>query len=418
MIIRRAVYLLALTFSCATLVTNSSAQCMSCQYQQAAQAYRNAAAQCQNPAGRSCMLANANYYDCVAAQFGPGGASRSCTQPSCSTACTGGGSDANSTYSSGSAAGTATQTSSAPVYNGAQTISLNSGAESNANYYQGSSVNLHPDAATNVLRGADVSKLASMPTLNGDNGDDVVDSASLSQAMENTQNTVQMDGYGAIPAPPKEIDFPKTTQDAEAMYTPGEPDNNSGWATQDPNLSALFPPQHEITYYPDGTSSEEYIPSTAKPIGPGAYEVDFPNANPETPSAIQQNNGSSGQSQDSATQGQPATPAQDLHDANYSGLESDFAPATGPNPAPLPSASPIPSPSPSNDSSDANSDSPGFFDGIARRFNDAKQNFNETVDSIRQQGEQLRNDANEFWNRATTANLCEWDNSCKGGDQQ
>jgi hypothetical protein len=55
-------------------------------YQKAAQAYENAAAQCQSPAGASCMRQNATYYSCLASQLQGGGGCGA--QPSCSTACT------------------------------------------------------------------------------------------------------------------------------------------------------------------------------------------------------------------------------------------------------------------------------------------------------------------------------------------
>jgi hypothetical protein len=59
-------------------------------YQKAALAYENAAAQCQSPAGASCMRQNAAYYSCLSKQLQ---GSASCgAQPSCSTACTSSGS--------------------------------------------------------------------------------------------------------------------------------------------------------------------------------------------------------------------------------------------------------------------------------------------------------------------------------------
>jgi hypothetical protein len=59
-------------------------------YRQAAQAFNNAAAQCQSPAGAACLRQNANYYNCLANQLGGGGSCGS--SPSCSTSCTGSGS--------------------------------------------------------------------------------------------------------------------------------------------------------------------------------------------------------------------------------------------------------------------------------------------------------------------------------------
>jgi hypothetical protein len=59
------------------------------QYRQAAQAYSNAAAQCQNPAGAACMRTNAQYYNCLSNDL----SGRSCGgSPTCSTSCTGAGS--------------------------------------------------------------------------------------------------------------------------------------------------------------------------------------------------------------------------------------------------------------------------------------------------------------------------------------
>jgi len=72
-------------------------------YNQAAQDYLNAAAQCANPAGAACMRQNAQYYQCLARQLQSGA---SCAgPPSCSTACTGGGGTASSLSSMGVAAG-------------------------------------------------------------------------------------------------------------------------------------------------------------------------------------------------------------------------------------------------------------------------------------------------------------------------
>jgi len=79
--------------ACATLLLFASCPAFSqfsSQYRQAAQAYSNAAAQCQNPAGAACMRQNAQYYNCLANQLQGGSACGS--QPSCSTSCTGGGS--------------------------------------------------------------------------------------------------------------------------------------------------------------------------------------------------------------------------------------------------------------------------------------------------------------------------------------
>ena len=67
----------------------SFGQSMADTYRMAAQAYNNAAAQCQNPAGAMCMRQNAQYQLCLANQLGGGG---SCgNPPTCSTACTGAG---------------------------------------------------------------------------------------------------------------------------------------------------------------------------------------------------------------------------------------------------------------------------------------------------------------------------------------
>ena len=71
-------------------------------YQKAAQAYENAAAQCQSPAGASCMRQNASYYSCLARQLQSGG---SCSQPSCSTACTSSGSGSGVAGVAGAASG-------------------------------------------------------------------------------------------------------------------------------------------------------------------------------------------------------------------------------------------------------------------------------------------------------------------------
>jgi hypothetical protein len=69
-------------------------------YQKAAQAYENAASQCQSPAGASCMRQNASYYGCLAHQLQGGG---SCSSPpSCSTSCSSSGS--GSGISTGTAA--------------------------------------------------------------------------------------------------------------------------------------------------------------------------------------------------------------------------------------------------------------------------------------------------------------------------
>jgi len=56
----------------------------SAQYRAAADAYNNAAARCQNPAGAACMRNMANYNVCLANRLSGGG---SCTRPTCSTAC-------------------------------------------------------------------------------------------------------------------------------------------------------------------------------------------------------------------------------------------------------------------------------------------------------------------------------------------
>jgi hypothetical protein len=61
-------------------------------YRQAAQTWRNAAGQCQEPVASACMNQNAAYCDCLASQLGPGSGSTRCTSPSCSTTCRSGGS--------------------------------------------------------------------------------------------------------------------------------------------------------------------------------------------------------------------------------------------------------------------------------------------------------------------------------------
>jgi hypothetical protein len=67
----------------------SFGQSMADTYRMAAQAYNNAATQCQNPAGAMCMRQNAQYQLCLANQLAGGG---SCgNPPACSTACTGAG---------------------------------------------------------------------------------------------------------------------------------------------------------------------------------------------------------------------------------------------------------------------------------------------------------------------------------------
>lgn len=60
-------------------------------YWQAAQAYNNAAAQCQNAAGAACLRQNASYYQCLGNAMQAGGPSiNSCgAAPSCSSSCTG-----------------------------------------------------------------------------------------------------------------------------------------------------------------------------------------------------------------------------------------------------------------------------------------------------------------------------------------
>ena len=78
-------FLIAAFLILAIRLTPAQGPCQSCIYQQSAQVYRNGAAQCQNPQGRACMLAYAAYNDCLAAQFGSN--ARSCTPPTCSTAC-------------------------------------------------------------------------------------------------------------------------------------------------------------------------------------------------------------------------------------------------------------------------------------------------------------------------------------------
>jgi hypothetical protein len=71
---------------------------MASAYNQAAQAYREAAAKCTG-AQQQCYLANATYYQCLAAQLGPNGPS-SCPQPPSSNC-----SPAGGTSTSGGAAG-------------------------------------------------------------------------------------------------------------------------------------------------------------------------------------------------------------------------------------------------------------------------------------------------------------------------
>ncbi len=76
---------------CAALLLFTSGPAFSqfsSQYRAAAQAYSNAAAQCQNPAGAACMRQNAQYNNCLANQMQGGSACGN--PPSCSTACTGG----------------------------------------------------------------------------------------------------------------------------------------------------------------------------------------------------------------------------------------------------------------------------------------------------------------------------------------
>ena len=68
----------------------SRGQSMADTYRMAAQAYTNAAAQCQNPAGAMCLRKNAEYQICLANQLAGG---PSCgNPPPCSTSCIGGGS--------------------------------------------------------------------------------------------------------------------------------------------------------------------------------------------------------------------------------------------------------------------------------------------------------------------------------------
>ncbi|MGD0736375.1 MAG: hypothetical protein ABR976_14575 [Terracidiphilus sp.] len=70
-------------------------------YQQAAQVFLTQAAACQNPAGAACMRLNARYYQCLAAQLGPGGPA-SCSAPTCSTSCVGSGGGAGLAGAAGS----------------------------------------------------------------------------------------------------------------------------------------------------------------------------------------------------------------------------------------------------------------------------------------------------------------------------
>src|ERR1051326_1419326 len=60
------------------------AQGIAAQYRQAADAYRQAAAKSKSSQNRSCYLAHAQYYDCLADQLRTGSAPRQCTQPTCS----------------------------------------------------------------------------------------------------------------------------------------------------------------------------------------------------------------------------------------------------------------------------------------------------------------------------------------------
>jgi hypothetical protein len=81
-----------------SLFASASHAQMASAYNQAAQAYREAAAKCSG-AQQQCYLANATYYECLAAQLGPNGPT-SCPQPS-STNC----GPAGGTSTSGGAAG-------------------------------------------------------------------------------------------------------------------------------------------------------------------------------------------------------------------------------------------------------------------------------------------------------------------------
>jgi hypothetical protein len=67
---------------------------MAQQYRQAANVWRNAA--CSVPVEQSCANQNAAYYDCLANQLGPSGASLRCSAPSCSVASCGGGGSSTS----------------------------------------------------------------------------------------------------------------------------------------------------------------------------------------------------------------------------------------------------------------------------------------------------------------------------------
>jgi len=86
------------------------------QYRQAAQAYNDAAAKCQNPAGAMCMRQNAAYYTCIANQLGGG---PTCGNiPTCSTSCTGAGAaTAGGTGASGSVPFSPTMLSTNPKAN-------------------------------------------------------------------------------------------------------------------------------------------------------------------------------------------------------------------------------------------------------------------------------------------------------------
>jgi hypothetical protein len=78
--------LLAIILSFLFMVAPGFAQ-MAAQYQQAAQAYNNAAARCSNPAGAACYRLHASYYSCLAAQLGGGGSCGS--ETTCTVSCGG-----------------------------------------------------------------------------------------------------------------------------------------------------------------------------------------------------------------------------------------------------------------------------------------------------------------------------------------
>jgi hypothetical protein len=287
-----------------------------------------AAAQCPNAAGAACNRLNAQYYTCVANSMQFGYRGPACGNgPSCSTACTGGASSSALGSALLGGAGTSSgnpkvdafgkvfsfgiqmmmnndsnnsppqRAAPDPAAVAAQAVAAAAAAQQNANAQaaqtlqeanslmasmNGSSTTSAPDstAALNALLGGGA---AGSPA-NGDatstivgllgQADDGGTSADLSQALRNAQQTVIMENYGPIPAPPAEIDFPQTSADATQMYTPGVQDNTSGWASeQNPALSALYkdaPPIQVVTYEPDGTIDVKSYPQTFQ------SEITFP----------------------------------------------------------------------------------------------------------------------------------------------